>query len=120
MNDTDQLPRQLRLLKALVIGLGVLLGIAAIVVVFAALSKLSEKPRPSALSDAASPGAAASLASFGISELPLPEDCQVQSVSAAGDRVVMLIDGSDDCHRVLVADLKTGKLLGQFQFPVSP
>jgi hypothetical protein len=122
MRETDELPRQLRLLKALVIGLGILLGIAAIVVVFAALWKLSDRSKPVAATapasgTAAGASAGGNAAAFGTANLPLPIGCQVESASAAGDRLVLLIGGPDDCRRVVVADLRDGRKLGEFQFP---
>lgn len=114
MNDTDQLPRHLRLLKALVIGLGVLLGIAALTVVGIVFWKMSHRPQVSAEAPVQT---AAVAAVFGTSNLPIPATCQVKTASADGDRLILLIDGPDDCSRVLVADLRNGKLLGQFRFP---
>jgi hypothetical protein len=121
MSETDELPRQLRLLKGLVIGLGILLGVAAVVVVFAALWKLSDRPKPAPAPavPATVPGVSAtdSLPAFGTADLALPVGCVVESATAAGDRLVLLVGGTDDCRRVVVADLKSGKKLGEFQFP---
>jgi len=127
MSETDELPRQLRLLKGLVIGLGVLLGVAALVVVFAVLWKLSDRPKPAPAPAAATapvttapgPSAADSLPAFGTADLALPIGCVVESATAAGDRLVLLVGGTDDCRRVMVADLRSGKKLGEFRFPTA-
>ncbi|TXH36738.1 MAG: hypothetical protein E6Q98_09760 [Rhodospirillaceae bacterium] len=127
MSETDELPRQLRLLKGLVIGLGVLLGVAALVVVFAVLWKLSDRskpaPAPAVTAPAAStaPAAAAtdSLPAFGTADLALPVGCAVESATASGDRLVLLVGGTDDCRRVVIADLRSGKKLGEFRFPAA-
>lgn len=101
------------------IGLGILLGVAALAVVGTVFWKMSQKPPATAAAglekggaQAASTGAAA----FGIANLPIPVTCQVKTISIAGDRLVVLVEGPDDCSRALVADLRTGKLLGQFLF----
>ena len=128
MNETDELPRQLRLLKGLVIGLGV----AAVVVVFAAIWKFSERPKPAPASvpvpaigtmasdiPASNAGPNGPLPAFGTANLALPLGCQVESATASGDRLVLLVGGPDDCRRVVIADLTSGKKLGEFQFPTA-
>ncbi|MDY0883355.1 DUF6476 family protein [Dongia soli] len=123
MSETDQLPRQLRLLKGLVIGLGILLGVAAIVVVFAAIWKFSEQQKPVAATTPNTPATSASatdsLPAFGTAQLALPVGCEVESATASGDRLVLLVGGPDECRRVVIADLKSGKKLGEFQFPTA-
>jgi hypothetical protein len=124
MSETDELPRQLRLLKGLVIGLGILLGVAALVVVFAVLWKMSDRSKQAA---ATAPNAVTSnaisatddLPAFGTAQLALPVGCEVESATASGDRLILLVGGTDNCRRVVVADLKSGKKLGEFQFPTA-
>jgi hypothetical protein len=38
-------------------------------------------------------------------------------VTAAGDRLILQVGGGEECRRILVGDLRTGNLIGQFQFP---
>ena len=90
-------------LKAVVIGLGVLLAICAAVVVGTIVYRLFN----------AAPSAAAS---FGIAQLPVPAGCSIDQMTAEGDRLILRIGGSDACRRVLITDLKTGALIGQFHF----
>lgn len=54
---------------------------------------------------------------FGVSALPVPVGCSIDYVLAEGDRLILQIGGGEECRRILVADLRTGALLGQFQFP---
>jgi len=89
-------------LKAVVIGLGVLLAICAVVVVGTIVYRLF-----------AAPSAAAG---FGISSLPVPAGCSIDQVTAEGDRLIVQVGGNDACRRVMIADMKTGALIGQFQF----
>lgn len=88
----------------MVIGLGVLLAICAAIVLGTIVYRLFNMPAPQA-------------ADFGVSPLPLPPGCTVDYVQAEGDRLILQIGGPDECRRVLVADLKTGALIGQFHFP---
>jgi hypothetical protein len=90
-------------LKAVVIGLGVLLAICAAVVVGTIVYRLFN----------AAPSAAAG---FGISSLPVPAGCSIDQVTAEGDRLIVQVGGNDACRRVMIADMKTGALIGQFQF----
>lgn len=103
---SDQVPHNAQGLKAVVIGLGVLLAICAAIVVGTIVYRLFN----------AAPAAPAA-AGFGVSQLPVPAGCALESAHAEGDRLILKIGGSDHCRRVLVADLKTGALIGQFHFP---
>jgi len=92
-------------LKAVVIGLGVLLAICAAIVVGTIVWRLFNMPT-----------ATADAAGFGIAQLPVPPGCTIDQMTAAGDRLILRIGGSDACRRVLVTDLRTGALIGQFHF----
>lgn len=105
-NDPVQQPGQG--LKAVVIGLGVLLAICAAIVVGTIVYRLFNMP-----SSDAEPSAAAG---FGVADLPVPAGCTIYEMTAEGDRLILRIGGSDDCRRVLIADLRTGALIGQFHF----
>lgn len=96
----------MRGLKAVVIGLAVVLALCGIVITVAIVFRL--------LNPAVPPVAAG----FGVSPLPLPPGCRVDYVMAEGDRLILQIGGNDNtCRRVLVADMRTGALIGQFHFP---
>jgi hypothetical protein len=91
-------------LKAVVIGLGVLLAICAAIVVGTIVYRLFNAE------------SSATAAGFGIAQLPVPPGCSIDQMTAEGDRLILRIGGSDACRRVLVTDLKTGALIGQFHF----
>jgi hypothetical protein len=96
-------------LKAMVIGLGVLLAICAAIVVGTIVYRLFNMP--------ASDGEpSAAVAGFGVAHLPVPPGCAIYEMTTQGDRLILRIGGSDACRRVLIADLKTGALIGQFHF----
>jgi len=94
-----------RLLKGTVVGLGLVLALCAIVITTAIVYRLI-KPTPPPI-----------LKSFGMSALPVPVGCTIDYVTAASDRLILQIGGSEECRRILVTDLTTGTLLGQYQFP---
>ena len=91
----------MRGLKAVVIGLGVLLAICFVIVVGTIVYRLFNP---------------AVTAGFGIAQLPVPPGCAIEQMTAEGDRLILRIGGSDACRRVLVTDLRTGRLIGQFHF----
>ncbi len=92
-------------LKAGVIGLGVLMAICAVIVVGTILYRLFNPPESTAAT-----------AGFGITQLPVPPGCTIDQMTAEGDRLILRIGGSDACRRVLVTDLRSGALIGQFHF----
>ena len=92
-------------LKGAVVGLCLVLAICAIVISTAIVYRFIRPAPPQ------------QLAPFGVSALPVPVGCSVDYVMAEGDRLILEIGGSDECRRILIADLRTGNLLGQFQFP---
>ena len=94
-----------RLLKGTVVGLGLVLALCAIVITTAIVYRLI-RPAPPPI-----------LKSFGMSALPVPVGCTIDYVTAAGERLILQIGGGDQCRRILVGDLRTGNLIGQFQFP---
>ena len=100
-----QVQQRTRLLKGAVAGLSLVLAICAIVITAAIVYRMI-KPAPPA-----------PLPPFGMSALPIPVGCSIDYVTAEGDRLILEIGGSDECRRILIADLRTGTLVGQFQFP---
>lgn len=102
LSDPVQQPGQG--LKAVVIGLGVLLAICAAIVVGTIVWRLFNAE------------GSATATGFGIAQLPVPAGCSIDQMTAEGDRLILQIGGSDGCRRVLITDLKTGALIGQFHF----
>lgn len=101
----DQVQHGSRLLKGAVVGLGLVLALCAIAITSAIVYRLIRPAPPPALKP------------FGMSALPVPAGCTIDYVTAAGERLILQIGGGDECRRILVGDLRTGNLIGQFQFP---
>ena len=100
-----QVQQPTRLLKAAVAGLSIVLALCAIAIASAIVYRIIRPVPP------------ASPTPFGVSALPIPVGCSVDYVTADGDRLILQIGGGDECRRVIIADLRTGNLIGQFQFP---
>ena len=100
-----QLQQRGRLLKGAVVSLSAVLAICAIVITVVISYRFVEPAPPRALQP------------FGVSALPVPVGCVIDYVMAEGDRLILQIGGGDECRRILVTDLTTGTLLGQYQFP---
>ncbi len=94
-----------RVLKGAVVGLCAVLAVCAIAIATAIVYRVIQPAPPP------------DLAPFGVSALAVPVGCRLDYVTAEGDRLVLQIGGGDECRRVLITDLRTGALLGQFQFP---
>lgn len=97
-----EVPRQARLLKRLVIGFALLLVLAALFLVAVGVSRLG--------------GAGGDLGGFDTATLPIPPGCEVVQMTAEGDRLVLALRGIGDCPGVVIADMKSGRLLGRFDF----
>jgi hypothetical protein len=96
MNELNrEVPRDVRLLKALVIVFALVLVAAALFLVYAGITRMGKS-------------------GFDLATLPVPDGCRVEQMTAEGDRLILSIGGRDDCRRVLIADMKTGKLIGHF------
>ncbi|MBL8709895.1 MAG: hypothetical protein JNL25_11925 [Rhodospirillaceae bacterium] len=93
-----EVPRQARLLKRLVIGFALLLVLAALFLVAVGVSRLDGTE------------------GFGTATLPIPPGCEVVEMTAEGDRLVLALRGLGDCPGVVIADMKSGRLLGRFDF----
>ncbi len=100
-------------LKAVVIGLGVLLAICAAIVIGTIVYRLFHYEAEPA---AASPAAVSDAPDGFVASLPVPAGCAIESVTAEGNRLIVQVGGNEACRRVLIADMKTGKLIGRFQF----
>lgn len=102
---THDLAGRTRLLKAVVVGLALVLALCGIIITVSIVYRVINPAEPR------------SAATFGISPLPLPPGCTVDYAQAEGDRLILQIGGNDTCRRILVTDLRSGALIGQFQFP---
>jgi hypothetical protein len=91
----------MRLLKALVMFFALVLVAAAVFLVYVGTTRMGK-------------------AGFDLATLPVPDGCRVEQMTTEGDRLVLSIGGRDDCRRVLIADMKSGKLIGTFDLKVAP
>lgn len=117
VEEANQLARRMRALKWVVIILGVLLVIAMITTVAGIIYK---SRHASAGAEGTSPSATQlpQASGFGSATLPVPTECQIASATASGDRLIVVTSGpADHCRLVIVADLKSGRLVGQFSYP---
>ena len=94
--------------------MGVLLAICAAIVVSTIVYRLFNYEATPA--EAAAPAAVPTGTDGFIASLPVPAGCAIETVTAEGNRLIVQVGGNEACRRVLIADMKTGKLIGQFQF----
>lgn len=106
-------------LKALVIGLGILILIAMFLIGYGLVKKAEDpdfrffKQPSTAETRPAETGPVGRLAPFGEIPLGLPEDCGIESTRLhRGGRLVVEVGPSGPCDRVLVVDLPQGRVLG--------
>lgn len=118
VEEAAQLARRMRILKWVVIGLGILLVLAMVTTIAGIIYKARHATStPGASGQIGAGTASPALAGFGQSTIPLPAECQIASASASGDRLIVVTSGpADTCRLILVTDLKSGRLLGQFEF----
>ncbi len=123
MEEAAQLASRMRVLKWVVIILGVLLVLAMVTTIAGVIYKARHASTTSGTFGASGQmitgqmNTAATTAGFGLSNIPLPKECQIASTSVSGDRLVIVTSGpADICRLILVTDLKSGRLIGQFAF----
>ncbi|HVI87096.1 MAG TPA: hypothetical protein VM659_02285 [Dongiaceae bacterium] len=121
VEEAAQLARRMRVLKWVVSVLGILLVLAMITTVAGVIYKARHN---AAAGGTAGNGQGATAAAgqagggFGTASLPIPPACQISSATASGDRLIIVTSGpADQCRLILVADLKSGRLVGQFTYP---
>ncbi len=124
----------MRLLKGLVIGMGLLIAVGMVVFAYGLYQKISdpeftffaaepEDRAPAAVPAAAAipaatpaptatPAAVAPRAAFGTIGVPLPAGCRLARVIPEGDRLYLRIGPAGRCERVVVVDVATGSVLG--------
>jgi hypothetical protein len=100
MNGEPQAGPNIRLLKTIVIVLGVLIVAALAVVVGTIAVRLGGPGTP-----LAGPG-------FGERTLALPEGARLVGIAAAGDRLALHVELPDGSARLVMVDARTGERLG--------
>ena len=118
VEEAAQLARRMRVLKWVVSILGLLLVLAMITTVVGVIYKARHaSPASTSYLPSSNLTAVPTAPGFGTASLPLPAGCQIASATASGDRLIIIAGGAGDaCRLMLVADLRTGKLVGQFNF----
>jgi len=115
VEEAAQLARRMRALKWVVSILGVLLVLAMITTVAGVIYKARHG---NAASGQGTNTAGTASGGFGSASLPIPAACQDASATASGDRLIVVTSGpADQCRLIFVADLKSGRLIGQFTYP---
>ncbi len=84
-------------LKALVIGMGVLIVLGFVVLVIGLADKFSRLDE----------------ADSGETEVPVPDGCSLAETLAEGDRLLLRLEGPADrgCAQIVVVDLESGKVV---------
>ena len=113
----EAVQRHARVLKAMIWGMGVLIAAAAVVVV-TMIVKALHRPEVPVI----------------VAGLPVPAGCSIAQMTTSGDRLVLSLGvavggdaaggaagggdagGGATCRRILIADLTTGRLIGQFDY----
>lgn len=106
-------------LKAVVIILGVLIVLGTTVVIVTIYNRVSNRgdeapPRtaqPTQAMQSAQPDRP-ELASFGTTEVTIPDGCRVMEMVPEGERLLLRLGSIARCNRILVVDLRSGALLG--------
>lgn len=94
--------RNMKLLVALVIIMGVLIVAGIVVIVVTIANRMGGR------------GTASSRAApeFATVDLPVPAGCQVMETTTADDRLILRLGSGERCNQVLIVDMTTGRLLG--------
>ena len=98
----------MRILTALVVGLGVLIVAASGLLAYGIFTRTK----------APEPAAASGVGAFGSMVLDLPEGCAIKSVAVSGGNLIIHAQGTSGpdapaaCDRVVVVDSATGRIRG--------
>ncbi|WP_374373218.1 DUF6476 family protein [Dongia sp.] len=98
-SQPPEVPRNLLALKSMVIGMAGLLILCALILVGVGVSRMSGKQ------------------GFDPASIPLPTGCELGNVTSADDRLIVTITGRDDCRKVIIADMESGRVIGEIAFP---
>lgn len=99
----------MRILTALVVGLGILIVAAAGLLAYGIFTRAR----------APGPEAAFPIGTFGALALDLPEGCAIKSITATGDNLMIHAQSAgspntpSSCDRIVVVDLAKGRVLGR-------
>lgn len=106
-------------LKALVIGMGILILVAMAVLAVTIYKRATAPGDERAMEAGQRTGIASDLA-FGTVDLPIPEGAQVEEMNAVDDRLTLRLRLNDGSARIMVVDLTSGALLGTLLLQPTP
>ncbi|MEX2450782.1 MAG: hypothetical protein WD407_08010 [Rhodospirillales bacterium] len=113
--------KMVQVLKALVIGMGILIVIGMGVLGYGLYKQAQELDAGGARSSSVSPSVSSSAPSsgggedktgFGEAVLPIPAGCEIAEVKPDGDRLYVIIGPAPSCARIVIVDPKSGKIMG--------
>ena len=107
------------MLKAVVIGLGVLILVALGVIVVTVASRL-ESGKATVAATTPAPGTAAPSpgAGYGVKDVEIPPGARIVSVRVVGPRLLFDVAGPGPKRALMVYDLDSGKRLGTIEWAV--
>ncbi len=106
-------------LKALVIGMGVLI-LVAMAVLAVTVYKRATAPGDETVTEAGPRAGGTSSLSFGAVDLPIPEGAHVEAMEADDGRLMLKLRLNDGSTRIMVVDPASGALLGTFLLQPTP
>ena len=106
-------------LKALVIGMGILI-LVAMAVLAVTIYKRATAPGGERVIEAGQRTGVAPGLAFGTVDLPIPEGAQVEEMNAVDDRLTLRLRLNDGSARIMVMDLTSGALLGTLLLQPTP
>ncbi len=106
-------------LKALVIGMGILI-LVAMAVLAVTVYKRASAPRSETVMETGPQAGGATGLSFGTVDLPVPEGAHVEAMDADDGRLMLRLRLNDGSTRIMVVDPASGALLGTFLLQPTP
>lgn len=109
----------MRLLKAAVIVMGLLI-VAGLVVIWLKIYRNATEVGEAVDSALAEPAATGAVAPPRLTALGLPEGSRVQSMTTAENRLILHVRVPGDTERIVIIDLRSGALVGEFALEAGP
>ena len=106
-------------LKALVIGMGILI-LVAMAVLAVTIYKRATAPGGERVIEAGQRTGVAPGLAFGTVDLPIPEGAQVEEMNVVDGRLTLRLRLNDGSARIMVVDLASGALLGTLLLQPTP
>ena len=114
MSSIDQeVPQNTRLLKIIVIVLGILLVVGFIVVIATIIIRLGSLSNETEATQKAAPALTTAAGATGAYELPLSSGEQIKNFTLDGSRMAVHVEGPEQT-RLLIVDLNSGAIVQSF------